>query len=142
MKKVIAAVLACMFVFSLTFTAFAAVSPTAPTVQTTRPVTPPVDIDPTIKPTTKPSTPGTPGTPSTPGSDSGSGSKPTTTRKSDVDDTTRPGSASTTKRPVTSDKAPVSPDTGSYVSKTVSAAALVAIALSGAVIYTTKKKAE
>ena len=149
MKKVLAAVLACVFIFSLTVTAFAAgeklPSPGATGYETTRP-DPPTDVDPTIqpatKPTTKPSTPGTPGTPSTPGSGSGSGSKPTTTRKSDVDDTTKPGSANTTTRPVTSDRAPVSPDTGSYVSKTVSAAALVAIALSGAVIYTTKKKAE
>ena len=135
MKKVFAAVLACVLVFSMAVTAFAVESPGAVTVQTTRPITPPAGVDPTKQPTTKPGTPGTPGTP-------GSGSKPTTTRKSDVDDTTKPGSASTTKRPVTSDKAPVSPDTGSYVSKTVSAAALVAIALSGAVIYTTKKKAE
>lgn len=123
MKKLMAAVLACMCVFSLSFSAFAAVSPVAPTI-----VTPSESPATTKKPaTTKPS--------------GGSDSKPTTTKKTDVDKTKAPGS-STTKRPVTSDKAPVSPDTGSYVSKTVSAAALVAIALSGAVIYTTKKKAE
>ena len=149
MKKVLAAVIACVFVFSMAVTAFAADVPSPPPPPLYPPetdTTKPSDADSIIEPATNPSdsgsSSGSGSSGSGSGTGSGTGSKPTTTRKSDVDDTTKPGSANTTKRPVTSDRAPVSPDTGSYVSKTVSAAALVAIALSGAVIYTTKKKAE
>ena len=70
-------------------------------------------------------------------------SRPTEpTSKPDVDETTTDIDETTTKKPVASDTNPSSPDTGSHVGKTVSAAALVAIALGGAVVYTSKKKAE
>ena len=136
MKKVISAIIACVFVFTMAVTAFAAVSPTAPIIETTKPTTAPttVNADQESTTTTVPSSSTTQKTEAT--------TAPTTTAKPDVDETTTDlgGVTSTTKNDVTSDKKPVSPDTGSYVGKSVSAAALVAIALGGAVIYTSKKK--
>ncbi len=134
MKKVISAILACVFVCALAFSAFAAVSPEAPTIDetTTKDST---DIDPTIDETTTKDDTTRPTTPPT---------TPPTTDKGDVDETTtdKADVETTTKNDVTSDKGPVSPDTGSHVGKTVTAAAVVAVVLGGAVVYTTKKKAE
>ena len=96
MKKVISAIIACVFVFAM-----------ATTVETT-----------TQKPVE------------------------TTTQKPDVDEVTTVVDETTTKKPVESDTNPSSPDTGAHVGKTVSAAAFVALALGGAVIYTSKKKAD
>lgn len=130
MKKLISAILACVFVFALTTTVFAANSPSAPVIDETT-TKDPSDIDPTIDGTTTETT-------------TAQGDKETTTAVGDVDETTtaKGDKETTTKGDVTSDKGPVSPDTGSHVSKTVGAAALVALTLGGAVVYTTKKKAE
>lgn len=144
MKKIISAILACAFVFAMAFTTFAAVSPSAPIIEETT-TDKPTDIDPTIDQSTtdKGETDKT--------TDKGESDKTTdiggadkTTDVGDVDETTtvKGDEDNTTKNDVTSDKGPVSPDTGSHVGKTISAAAIVAVALSGAVVYTTKKKAE
>lgn len=129
MKKVISAIIACVFLMavasSVAVTSFAAISPIAPTIDETTTKTPPTE-KPTEKPSEEPSE-----KPSEP------------TSKPDVDETTTTDvDESTTKKPVTSDTNPSSPDTGSHVGKTASAAAVVALALGGAVVYTSKKKAE
>lgn len=133
MKKLISAILACAFVFTVAFTTFAAVSPSAPVIEETT-TDKPTDIDPTIDQTT---TAVTTEKTTVEGEDK-------TTDVGDVDETTtvKGDKETTTKSDVTSDKRPVSPDTGAHVGKTVSAAAIVAVALAGAVVYTTKKKAE
>ncbi len=126
MKKVISAIIACVFVFAMATTAFAEISPTAPvidettTVETTTEVTTVVDETTTQKPDVD----------------------ETTTQKPDVDEVTTVVDETTTQKPVESDTNPSSPDTGAHVGKTVSAAAFVALALGGAVIYTSKKKAD
>ena len=131
MKKVISAIIACVFVFAMAATAFAADSPIAPTIDETTTVAPPTTTEPTTEPTEPTEKPT---------------AKPTepveTTTKPDVDETTTVFDETTTKKPVTSDTNPSSPSTGSYVGKAVSAAAFVALALGGAVIYTSKKKEE
>ncbi len=133
MKKVLSAIIACVFVLAMSTVAFAAVSPIAPTISETTTIAPPtsetttVDSEPTDKPSEKPTEKPT---------------EETTTQKPDVDETTTVVDETTTKQPVASDTNPSSPDTGAYVGKTVSAAAFVALALGGAVIYTSKKKAE
>lgn len=127
MKRVISAIIACVFVFAMATTAFAASSPIAPTIDETTTVTPPTTETTTVI-------------------DETTTQKPvdeTTTTKPDVDDeTTTAVDETTTQKPVESDTNPSSPDTGAYVGKTVSAAAFVALALGGAVVYTSKKKAE
>ncbi|MBQ5823239.1 MAG: hypothetical protein IIW48_00355, partial [Clostridia bacterium] len=156
------AILACVFVFALAFTTFAAVSPEAPTIDETT-TKDPSDIDPTIDETTTDkgetdettdkgeSDETTDKGESDKTTDKGESDKTTdkgesdkTTDVGDVDETTtaKGDADDTTKGDVTSDKGPVSPDTGSHISKTVGAAALVALTLGGAVVYTTKKKAE
>lgn len=139
MKKLISAILACVFVFALTTTVFAANSPSAPVIDETT-TKDPSDIDPTIDGTTTETTTAQGDKETT----TAKGDKETTTAVGDVDETTtaKGDKETTTKGDVTSDKGPVSPDTGSHVSKTVGAAALVALTLGGAVVYTTKKKAE
>ncbi len=127
MKRVISAIIACVFVFAMATTAFAASSPIAPTINETT-TQKPVDETTTQKPVDETTT-----------------QKPVdeTTTKPDVDDeTTTAVDETTTQKPVESDTNPSSPDTGAYVGKTVSAAAFVALALGGAVVYTSKKKAE
>lgn len=130
MKKVISAIIACVFILAMSTVAFAADSPIAPTIDETTTVAPPTTTEtttaepteePTAEPTEKPSE---------------------TTTKPDVDETTTVVDETTTQKPVESDTNPSSPDTGAYVGKTVSAAAFVALALGGAVVYTSKKKAE
>ena len=132
MKKVISAIIACVFLMavasSVAVTSFAAISPIAPTIDETTTKTPPTE-KPTEKPSEEPSEKPSE-TPSEPPS------------KPDVDETTTDIDESTTKKPVTSDTNPSSPDTGSHVGKPASAAAVVALALGGAVVYTSKKKAE
>ncbi len=126
MKRVISAIIACVFVFAMATTAFAASSPIAPTIDETTTVTPPTTETTTVI-------------------DETTTQKPVdeTTTKPDVDDeTTTAVDETTTQKPVESDTNPSSPDTGAYVGKTVSAAAFVALALGGAVVYTSKKKAE
>ena len=132
MKKVISAIIACVFVMamvsSVAVTSFAAESPIAPTIDETTTKPAPTE-KPTEKPSDKPSEKPT--------------SKPTEpTSKPDVDETTTSVDETTTKKPVTSDTNPSSPDTGSPVGKVASVAAVVALALGGAVVYTSKKKAE
>ena len=126
MKKVISAIIACVFVFAMATTAFAEISPIAPTINETTTVTP------TTTTTTVPATTTAPATTQKP--------VETTTQKPDVDEVTTV--ETTTQKPVESDTNPSSPDTGAHVGKTVSAAAFVALALGGAVIYTSKKKAD
>ena len=132
MKRVISAIIACVFVFAMATTAFAEISPIAPTIDETTTVTPPTTVTTTADSSEKPS-------------EESPVTKPTEpTTKPDVDEetTTAVIDETTTKKPVESDTNPSSPDTGAYVGKTVSAAAFVALALGGAVIYTSKKKAE
>lgn len=139
MKKIISAAIVCIFVCVMSLTAFAAKSPVAPTINTTRPTTAPTTVQPTQEPTSKDDDK----TSQKPGEDDKTTDKDSsTTDKGDVDDvTTTPDDAtSTTKNDVTSDKGPSSPETGSYFGKSVSAAALVALALGGAAVYTSKKK--
>ncbi len=143
MKKLISAILACAFVFAMAFTTFAAVSPSAPIIEETT-TDKPTDIDPTIDQTTTGTSTETTTVKGDKETTTVKGDKETTTDVGDVDETTtvKGDEEATTKNDVTSDKGPVSPDTGSHVGKTVSAAAIVAVALAGAVVYTTKKKAE
>ena len=122
MKKVISAIIACVFVFAMATTVFAADSAVISPVATT--VVEKTTAAPTTTTTTVPATT----------------TAPATTQKPDVDEVTTV--ETTTQKPVESDTNPSSPDTGAHVGKTVSAAAFVALALGGAVIYTSKKKAD
>ena len=131
MKKVISAIIACVFVLAMSTVAFAAVSPIAPTIDETTTLTPPTSEPTTVDSSEKPSEETPTARPTEP------------TTKPDVDEeTTTAIDETTTQKPVESDTNPSSPDTGAYVGKTVSAAAFVALALGGAVVYTSKKKAE
>ena len=157
MKKIISAAIVCVFICTMALSALAAASPSAPIIPDESSTKEPTTVQPTQEPSEESSKPTQPGGPTQPGDTTkpgettkpgdttkpGATTKPAeTTDKGDVDDiTTTPDDAtSTTKNDVTSDKKPVSPDTGSYVGKSASAAALVALTLGGAAVYTSKKK--